>query len=394
MAHDEHTHAPDHHSHHHSRPHLAEPTAEPPGEDWLEVFYDLIFGVAIIELCTFLDSEPPPDLARFLQFVGLLIPIWWVWMGWTVYALRFDADDTPHRLLTFVQVLAIAAMSVQIHDAEAGSRIFAGAFVVARLSLLALYWRAQLRVPGAAQVTGVYYRGFGAGILIWAVSIFLPAPIRYWLWAIGLAVEFATPWLGRASLQRIPLDASHLLDRLGAFTSIILGVAVAGVVTGVADMHWNARSVVGAVLGFIIAVCIWWIRAEFVGRSGARLVRGGGQSVIYANLPIVIGLATLSVGVERALTRAASGEDDPVAVWLLGGGAAIWMLANAILQLALARRRSAVLALVYTIAILIAVLTPIVAPRFPAPLPLAALAACFFALTLTECAPSQPVSSP
>src|SRR5207237_338927 len=117
----------DHHTHHHSRPHLARPAGTPPGEDWLEVFYDLVFGVAIIELSQFLDAQDGPDLWRFFVFVGLLLPTWWVWMGWTVYISRFDADDTPHRFLTFVQMLATAAMAVQIHAGHAGSGIFAAA---------------------------------------------------------------------------------------------------------------------------------------------------------------------------------------------------------------------------------------------------------------------------
>src|SRR5436189_1818590 len=90
------------HPHHHSRPHLPHPSSSPPGEDWLEVFYDVVVGIAIIELSAFLAADPGPDLHRYLTYVGLLLPIWWVWMGWTVYTCRFDADDAPHRLLTFV----------------------------------------------------------------------------------------------------------------------------------------------------------------------------------------------------------------------------------------------------------------------------------------------------
>src|SRR5437762_2135923 len=158
------------HTHHHSRPHLTHPAADPPGEDWLEVFYDIIFGIAIIELSQFVDQESGPDLSRFLAFVGLLLPTWWVWMGWTVYISRFDADDTPHRLLTFIQMLATAAMAVQIHSGHAGSAIFAAAFVIARLSLLALYLRARIRIPSIAPITAVYFKGFGAGAALWAAS--------------------------------------------------------------------------------------------------------------------------------------------------------------------------------------------------------------------------------
>lgn len=377
----------DHHAHHHSRPHLARRSDSPPGEDWLEVFYDVVAGIAIIELSDFLAAGAGPDLPRYLVFAGLLVPIWWVWMGWTVYSLRFEADDAPHRFLTFIQMLAGAAMVVQVHDAHTGSAIFAGAFVVARLSLLALYLRARTRVPASAPITTVYFRGFGLGASVWAVSIFVPPPGRYWLWGLGLAIDFFTPWLARATLKRLPLDPTRLLNRLGAFASIVLGVAVAGVITGVAEMHWNARAVLAAVLGFTIAACIWWARAEFIGRTDASGWISSGQRVIYINLPIVLGLATLSVGVQLAIVRAATGQTDPATFWLLGGGTALWVAGNAVLNLFVVAERSRRLAAAYLILLLVALAQPALGPRLPAPGALALLTGAFVALVLAETRP-------
>lgn len=377
------------HSHHHSHPRLAKPSAGPPGEDWLEVFYDLIFGVAVIELGQFLSADPGPDFWRSLLFLGFLIPIWWIWVGWTVYVARFEADDSLHRLLTFVQMLAIAVMTVQIDAGRSGSVIFAAAYVTARLSLLALFVRARRRIPAAVPIARVNLLGFGLGGAFWAVSIFVPLPGRYWLWGAGLMIEFATPWIARPVLRRLPLDATHLTNRLGAFTSIILGLAVAGVVAGVGNMLWNPGAVLAGLLGFTLAVCVWWIRAEFLGRTFRRRVVGPSQAYIYGNLPIVIGLTLMSVGVQLAIVRAAGGPPAPGAFWLLGAGAAMWLSINIVFSRIVAHQRSPLRVAAYAVAILVSLALPFVVAPLSSIGALALLTAAFVGLVLIEYLPGK-----
>lgn len=87
------------------------------GEDhrhatWLELFYDLVFVVAIAQLAHNLSNDV--SLSGFSGFVVLFIPVWWAWIGTTFYANRFDSDDIGHRLLTGLQMVAIAAIAVNI----------------------------------------------------------------------------------------------------------------------------------------------------------------------------------------------------------------------------------------------------------------------------------------
>ena len=110
-------------------------TAEEGGElrhtTWMEAFYDLIFVVAVAALGKRLYNDDSP--AGILQFAGLFVPVWWAWVGHTIYAARFDTDDLVHRLATAAMMLAAAAMAVQIPTAlEEGSAGFAAAYAGAR----------------------------------------------------------------------------------------------------------------------------------------------------------------------------------------------------------------------------------------------------------------------
>jgi low temperature requirement protein LtrA len=56
---------------------------------WLELF----FVAAVGQLANALSGRPRPT--RFFEFLGLFVPVWWAWMGYTFYANRFDTDDLP-----------------------------------------------------------------------------------------------------------------------------------------------------------------------------------------------------------------------------------------------------------------------------------------------------------
>ncbi len=141
---------------------------------WLESIYDLVFAVAITGLIGILRDDPTaPGLARF---VLLFLPIWWAWVGQTVYLSRFDTDDTIQHVITFGHMLAAAVMSTQLTNVFGGSvggviraadaRIFVLAYLFMRYTVLFMYFRARRAVPEARGLSTVYLIGFGAGALL------------------------------------------------------------------------------------------------------------------------------------------------------------------------------------------------------------------------------------
>src|ERR687887_1451360 len=77
---------------------------------WLELFFDLVFVVAITELSHALVVDH--SLGGFLRFAGLFVPVYVAWQGYSFYADRFDTDDLVLRAAFFAAMLAIAAMAV------------------------------------------------------------------------------------------------------------------------------------------------------------------------------------------------------------------------------------------------------------------------------------------
>ena len=209
----------------------AETEAEEHRVTWLELFYDLVFVVAVAQLGHRLLVDH--SVQGTLGYIGLFIPLWYAWAQFTFYADRYDTNDLGQRLLAIAQMVAIALMAASISGDEADSMTaFAVAYVLARAVLLVMYVRAYRHVqPTRALVRG-YLRGFSLGGLIWLISIWVPSPARFVLWGIGMVVDFATPWLVRKEQAKVPLDVDHLPERFGLFTILVLGESMAAIVAG------------------------------------------------------------------------------------------------------------------------------------------------------------------
>src|SRR3954471_1282300 len=115
---------------------------------WLELFFDLVYVVAIAELAGVLHDRP--DWEGFGRFVGLSVPVVWVWMNFIFYADQFDTDDVPYRLAEFAGVLASAALAGRLPAAAtsllrppAAATGFVVAYVAVKAIMVALYERAR-----------------------------------------------------------------------------------------------------------------------------------------------------------------------------------------------------------------------------------------------------------
>jgi low temperature requirement protein LtrA len=301
---------------------------------WFELYFDLVFVAAVAQLAAALSREPSGPV--FARFVGLFVVVAWAWMGFAFYANRFDTDDLIYRLAKSCAMLAIAALAVNLHRVMAGhggTVAFAVGYVVVRSLLIALYVRARIHVHGAGRkLSDIYIACFSITTGIWLVSVFVPGPFRYVLWAVALAIDFAVPPRAWPVLEGAPIVVSHLTERFGTFFIIVLGESVVGVVAGVAGFEFSVASWVIAGACFVIALCMWWIYFDLADTS--VLGRGVlGLIYIYAHFPLLAGVALFGAGTELAITQAADPGLGVGVRWALAGGIAAFALALAVLHI-------------------------------------------------------------
>jgi low temperature requirement protein LtrA len=299
---------------------------------WLELFYDLVFVVAVGQLGHRLASHH--DAAGVWAFIGLFVPLWWTWASYTFYADRYDTDDLGQRVLAVAQMVSITLMAASI-GAEDSLTSFAVAFVLAWLVLLAMYWRAYRHIADSRELVGGYVQGFATGLAFWVVSIWVPGPTKYVLWAVGLAIQLYTPWRVREIQKKVPLSVSHLPERFGLFTILVLGEAFVAVVGALSHGHWEFALTVGGILGVLVASAMWWL--YFDNQEGRVVRRRKGQRKawqptvwIYSHLPLVIAITSMGIGLEFIVAQEAEGAGR----WMMGAGVAAALFSMALLAFA------------------------------------------------------------
>ena len=129
---------------------------------WTELFFDLVFVVAVSRINEILADDQ--SRAGVLWFLGVFIVVTWSWGNFVMYTERFDTDDVVHRLGKAAAMFAVAAVAFAAPEARGpGAVEFALAYLALRLVLVGMYVRAWRHIPEVRSATTVYLAGFGLG---------------------------------------------------------------------------------------------------------------------------------------------------------------------------------------------------------------------------------------
>ena len=303
----------------------------------LELFFDLAYVLVIMQLAiAFVDDLSWAGLA---QLTGLFIAIWFSWVGFTLYANRFDTDDLIFRLAKLLATGAIAGCAASAADAVGSKAVpFALCYLASRLIIFGLYLRAWRHLPDARPTINVYLIMIGVSSVLWAVSIATPSPTRYLLWGIAVAVDAVGPALATLRRDKLPLHIEHLPERFALLVILVLGEAVGGGVRGVHESGWAPPGVAVAAVGFVIAAAMWWIYFDIGARGSAEELEEAEEEsgpdeeavderhdlFVYGHLPTTFGVVLAGVGIEELVLH--PDKLLPSAYgWLLAGGIGLFL---------------------------------------------------------------------
>ena len=149
----------------------------------------------------------------------------------------------------------------------------------------------------------------------------LDDPIRL----VETIVDFGTPWFALPHSVEVPPDGSHLPERFGLFTLILLGEAVVAVMHGMKSHEtWPPAAAVSAFLAMGLLFLVWWWYFDGAKAASERRVRGHADTLrfhvwTYAHFPLYVALVVTGVGAQRIVT-AASREMLPGIDSVLGIG--------------------------------------------------------------------------
>jgi low temperature requirement protein LtrA len=311
---------------------------------FLELFFDLVFVVVISQLAHRLAEHP--SWSGVGWFVFLFYAVWSSWTNGTLYHDLHGTNDMSARVFTFAQMLAVAVMAAFVADVPGrGSVGFALGYAANSLVLVILWFRTGLHDPSHRAASVPYSLAYLVAAVLFGVSVSVDDPARFWLWAIGLAVQVVgllvafrrwTPPESQGGDAVIAVTPS-LIERLGLFVIIVLGEVIVGAVQGMAEIAPVDRDGIAiGLLGVLVAIGLWWIYFDLV--SHRAPVSNRTQLWLYLHLPFVMAIAAGGAGVLNTVEHAADAVPDPVR-WLLVGSLAIAVVSVAAISRTLEIRR-------------------------------------------------------
>jgi low temperature requirement protein LtrA len=275
-----------------------------------------------------------------------------LWIGWYNGSLLHDAHGRPdirNRLLTFLQMFAIAAMGVFATNATgAGGRGFAICYT-AFLGILVWQWVVVARLERSDPVYGPITRRYATTMLVmtaWiGVSVFAPDDVRIWMWGafvvvflVGMVV-FASSGRDAESAREAagPLATDSLLERFALFMIIVLGEVVASVVAGLGEVEdLTVRVFLTGFAGLAVGIAFWWTYFDLISMRAPIASTRARYLYNLAQLPLCLALTGVGAATVSLIEHGSEGATPPPAAWLFGGFVALAMVTSAWLMRLLA----------------------------------------------------------
>lgn len=267
---------------------------------WFELFFDLVFVVAVAQLSAAYAHHF--DWAGAAGSAVLLLVMWWCWLGHTFHATRFDQQRPEQRRLGLVQIVAVVAMAYGVSDAYGGRGAVFALGLAALKALLALAYLREWRWQGARGLIRAYAGLYLLQAVLWAASALATPMLRWALWGLALGLDLVSPWWVARHTTTVAPHPEHLPERFGLFTIILLGEGVASVVHALdhpATLHSTALA--AALLGLALSFLTWLGYFDITRAHGERPVHDtvGGRNLrlwAYGHVPIYLGIFSLAAG--------------------------------------------------------------------------------------------------
>ena len=272
---------------------------------WLELFFDLIFVVALRDAGEILSEVHDGHIApqQFLHFVLVFLPLWWIWAGHTIYANRFDTDSRQHRLSTLLMMFLLVVISAQISDGAQDPGEYTLAVVGyygARLIIAGMYFASKRKHHDRGGIATTVGTVFAVGAAISLSSVLLQPPWSYLVFYAGILFDMAALVVLNRRLHVVPAHTAHLVERVGLLTIIMLGESVISISAALKGIDWSHSNIIAAVSGFVMVSAIWWIYYDSFHLLEKRKLTTG-HSILYSHFFLFIGLAILASLIRHAI---------------------------------------------------------------------------------------------
>jgi low temperature requirement protein LtrA len=297
----------------------------------LELFFDLVFVLAITE-CTSLMSHHPSwsGLAQGLLVLGVL---WWAWTSYAWLTSVIDPEAGAVRLVFFAAMAAMLLAAICVPEAFGDLALaFALSIGFFRVAHIALFSIASTDQPDLRRSTAALGVSTAIAVALLAVAAAFDGVPQAALWVLALALDFGGPYF--FGIEGWQLAPGHFAERHGLIIIIALGESIVEVGAGAAG-QLDLGIGVAAVLGVAVAAAMWWIYFDVVALVSAKRLAEADEGLVqnalardsysYLHLFLVAGIVMAAFGLKTVIAHTEA-HLHWVTSFALGGGIALYLL--------------------------------------------------------------------
>ena len=312
----------------------------------LELFYDLIYVVAIASLAAELHhalSAWHHVGYAIKMYIFIFFCIWWPWNSYTWFASGYDTDDAQFRLSSFAQMIGVIIIAVGVKPAFSDNNflIMMIGFVTMRVPYILLWLKVAYDDVSSRPVAIRYATGVFLVQIGWTTSVLYFQ--NWYLFIVLIFLELLVPYYAEHTIDKVAntkYHFGHIEERLGLLAIIVLGESMLAVVYAFQNVidHFTADLVTMAASAVLILFSMWWLYfddllEDELADKKKSFIWAYGHYLIYG-FATAVGVL-ISVNVDSLANIAKINESDAIigmALMIAGYLVSVWLCHDYLLE--------------------------------------------------------------
>jgi low temperature requirement protein LtrA len=269
---------------------------------WLELFYDLVYVIAISKITHNLSLQL--SATGFLDYFYMLGLIYWGWLNGSSHHDLLGANDIRTIFLTIWQIVILSGLIVTLNSpAENIYFNTTVAILIMQYYITYLWWSEGIYNKNSRRLNHYYTVIYLLAFVLIFCTFFLHQPYLRIFFYAALTLNYLPPYFENRALKEKRFEyrlTNSMTERLGLFTIILFGEVILGVINGISKFqNLNFFQWLLFILCIFIVFTLWFIFFKMIADKKVKM--GFIRSNVYALLflPIAMSLGIIAVIFEK-----------------------------------------------------------------------------------------------
>ena len=278
---------------------------------WLELFYDLVYVIAIARVTHHLGEHF--SVNSMIDYTYLFGMIYWGWLNGSWHHDLHGSTGLRTNLMTLWQMVIVAALIVtlgggDLHNPHATTV----ALMCMQIFITYLWWSVGIYDKDHRALNVPYTVCYLLSFALLFSTLYIPLewerPVKFASLLLNFMPFYVVVHLLRRNRSDFSLTSS-MSERLGLFTIILFGEVVTGVISGMSELpHISISTWINFVLAILIVFSLWWIFFSTIADRPAQPGFRKGWLVTLLYMPVMMALGVTGVSFAGILSENESSD--------------------------------------------------------------------------------------